>query len=263
MALPDLSDFCIDIEQGPGTLCITFPGGVQICSGFVPSDIADPTEHVRALIGQFNAALAPLQPVFNIIDVCIAIVRCVEAIPDTVGPPPDPTAIAQCIPDLLAKLDALLKLIPQLSIPCLVQEFIDHLITFLRGLRARLQALINKLNRLLAAETKAGNLNAIGLQTAIDCAKANLDIELQLLNEGLEPINRILAIINALLDLAGLPCIPSLGLLGGISDIFLLPLDLMIELLQVIRSLIPCPSFPTLVAAPPCEDFVTPPNPEI
>ena len=82
-----------------------------------------------------------------------------------------------------------------------------------------------------------------------------------LLNAGLEPINRILGIINALLVLAKLPCIPDLGLLGGLDDIFLAPLDAMIELLEYIRSLISVPGFPSLVAGPACEDFVTPPNP--
>lgn len=263
MSLPDLSEYCIDIQEGPGRLCITFPGGVEICAGFLPNDITDPLEHVKALIGQFNSALAPLQPIFNILDVCIAIVKCIEAIPETIGPPPDPTAIAQCIPDLLKKLDALLKLLPQLSLPYLIKDFLGHLITYLQGLRNRLALLIDRLNRLLAAETKAATLGALALQSAIDCAKGNLDIELKLANEGLEPINRILAIINGILQLADLPCIPSLGLIGGISDAFLLPLDLMIELLEYIRSLIPTPGFPSLVAdsAPPCDDYVTPPSP--
>jgi hypothetical protein len=257
MPLPDLSAYCVDIVEGPGRLCITFPGGVEVCSGFLPSDIADPTEHVKALIGQLNTALAPLQPVFNIIDVCLAIVKCVEAIPDALVEL-DPTAIARCIPDLLSKLDALLKIIPQLSVPFLIRDFLDHLITFLQGLRSRLQLLIDKQERLLRAETKAGNLNAIGLQNAVDCAKANLTIELALLNEGLEPINRVLSILNALLEIAQLPCIPSLGQIGGIDEIYLEPLDVMIDLLTFIRSLIPTPGFPALVAAPPCEDFVTP-----
>lgn len=261
MPLPTLDDLCELLEGGPGILCIVMPGGVEICSGFVPGDIVDPTEHVKALIDKLNGALAPLQPIFNIIDVAIAIVTCIEAIPDTIGPPPDPAALGSCIQDLLKKLDALLKLVPVLSIPFMIKDFLCHLITFLRGLRARLQALINKLERLIKAETKAGNLPAIGLQDTIDCAKLNLELELALLNEGLEPINRILAIINALLVLAKLPCIPDLGLLGGLDDIFLAPLDAMIELLEHIKSLIQVPGFPSLVAGPACEDFVTPPNP--
>lgn len=261
MPLPTLEDLCELLEGGPGILCIVMPGGVEICSGFVPGDIVDPTEHVKALIDKLNGALAPLAPIFNIVDVALAIVTCIEAIPDTIGPPPDPAALGSCIQDLLKKLDALLKLLPVLSIPFMIKDFLSHLITFLRGLRGRLQSLINKLERLIKSETKAAALPAIGLQDTIDCAKLNLELELVLLNDGLEPINRILGIINALLVLAKLPCIPDLGLLGGLDDIFLAPLDAMIELLEYIRSLISVPGFPSLVAGPACEDFVTPPNP--
>lgn len=39
------------------------------------------------------------------------------ALTDPLGPPPDPTALAACIPELAEKLSKRLKLIPQLSLP--------------------------------------------------------------------------------------------------------------------------------------------------
>ncbi|MCH8332585.1 hypothetical protein IIC65_01515 [Candidatus Sumerlaeota bacterium] len=66
MPLPTLEDLCELLEGGPGILCIVMPGGVEICSGFVPGDIVDPTEHVKALIDKLNGALAPLAPIFTL-----------------------------------------------------------------------------------------------------------------------------------------------------------------------------------------------------
>jgi len=60
-------------------------------------------------------ALTPLVPIFNIIDTVVAIFNCVKAIPDMIGPPPDPTVLAACLPDLAEKVNKLLALIPQLS----------------------------------------------------------------------------------------------------------------------------------------------------
>ena len=80
MALP----ICLEIPELGDPPVITLPGGVSI--------------QQFNLMEAIQPALTPLMPVFDIIDTVVAVFNCVKAIPDSLGPPPDPTALAACIP---------------------------------------------------------------------------------------------------------------------------------------------------------------------
>ena len=99
MVLP----ICLEIPEIPDPFAITLPGGVTI-------------EQIN-LAQAIQPALTPLVPFFDVIDAIVAVFNCVKAIPDTLGPPPDPTALAVCIPELGEKVAKLLRLLPQLSLP--------------------------------------------------------------------------------------------------------------------------------------------------
>ena len=120
MALP----ICIEIPEIPDPLNLTLPGGVQI-------------ERIN-LMEVIQPALTPLVPIFDIIDTVVAVFNCIKAIPDTLGPPPDPTVLAACLPDLAEKVAKLLKLIPQLSLPLTIIGLIDLVIDTLRQARSLL-----------------------------------------------------------------------------------------------------------------------------
>jgi hypothetical protein len=237
MPLPDLSTVCIDLKVTPQELCVTFPGGAEMCVQ-IPG-VPDPTDVSKQLLAQANAALAPLVPVFNIVDAIIALFNCVKAIPDSLGPPPDPTKLAACIPDLAEKIDKLLKLIPQLSIPVLIAGLIDVLLFYLEGLRGQLQAIIAAQVRIAAAATRAAELGNVQLRTVVDCANASMDAYLQNLNEGMKPLNRLVGLLNLFLQLAGLSTIPDLADLGDDAEAALAPLDAVIDSLKAIRAGLP------------------------
>lgn len=237
MPLPDLSEVCIDLKVTSQELCVTFPGGAEMCVQ-IPG-VPDPTDVSKQLLAQANAALAPLVPVFDIIDAIIALFKCVKAIPDSLGPPPDPTKLAECIPDLAEKIDKLLKLIPQLSIPVLIAGLIDVLLFYLEGLRGQLEAIIAHQARLLAAATRAAELGNVQLRTVVDCANASMDAYLQNLNEGMKPFNRLVALLNLFLQLAGLSPIPDFKNLGDDAEAALAPLDAVIDSLKTVRAGLP------------------------
>jgi len=237
MPLPDLSTVCIDLKVTSQELCITFPGGAEMCVQ-IPG-VPDPTDVSKQLLAQANAALTPLVPVFNIIDAILALFKCVKAIPDSLGPPPDPTKLAECIPDLAEKIDKLLKLIPQLSIPVLIAGLIDVILFYLEGLRGQLKAIIAAQARIAAAATRAAELGNVQLRTVVDCAEASMDAYLQNLNEGMKPLNRLVGLLNLFLQLAGLPPIPDLTNLGDDAEAALAPLDAVIDSLKTIRMGLP------------------------
>lgn len=253
MPLPDLTELCIELSSGPGELCLTFPGGVQICAqaGY---DIGDPGDITASLFAQLNSALAPMGMLFTVIDVVKGIFDCVKAIPDCLGPPPDPSKLANCLPDLAKKVSALLKLLPPFSIPVLVGGLIDVVITALTGLKIRITALLAKQLKISSSSLIAAKMGAgVQLKTAVDCATSNLSIELSNTNAGLQPLSRLLGIINLFLQLAGLPCIPPPPGLGVLSNALLKPIDDFIKVLQSIKAGLPTTDISSAPAsAAPC-----------
>jgi len=137
MTLP----ICIEIPELPDPLSITLPGGVSM-------------ESIN-LMEQIQPALTPLMPMFDIIDTVVAVFNCIKAIPDTLGPPPDPTVIAACIPELAEKVNKLLKLIPQLCLPYTIIGIIDLIIDVLRQARSLLLHLQAQMQQITGAVDRA------------------------------------------------------------------------------------------------------------
>lgn len=238
MPLPNFGAFCFGISVAPGAKCITMPGGVELCVS-IPSMVPlDPLELAQDLIAKLNGALAPLQPVFNVIDAVIAVFDCVKAIATL-----NPEKILGCIPNLAERINELLKLIPVLSIPVLIQGFLDCLILYLEGLKNNLASMQAYLDRILAAALASANTD-VELGPIIDCAKSDLDLLLIFQGSQSEPINRMIGIINAFLQLLGLPCIPVIGT-PNLTPGFIILLDKLIEFLKFLSGLLDIP-IPTL-----------------
>lgn len=238
--IPELSAFCIDLSTGPGMLCVRFPGGSTVCAQ-VGFDSGDPGAILRSLFAELNSALSPLAPFFIVLDVIAAMVNCIKAIPDCLGPPPNPEKLIKCLPDLLKKLAALLELLPQLSIPVLVHDLIDVVIVGLMALRNELAAMITQAQRIAAAATRAADTGNIQLNLAVNCANGNLSALFANKQIGMQPLNRLIGIINFLLGLAQLPTIPSLDDIETLDDTVLVGLDKTIQILEAAKAAIPIP----------------------
>ena len=238
-----IGEACAEISAGPDTLCVTFPGGMEICIQGDP-DKLDPSDQVKKLFDTVNTALAPLQPVFTVIDAVISIKDCIEALIDALGPPPSPKPIIDCLTKLLALVEKLLKLIPQYSIPLLVAQFLDALIIFVKSFKAQIEHIIDKVARQIETGLRAAELGNLTLQASVDCTLENLGLELQNMGQQAEPINLLIGTINAFLDIVGLPCIPSLEVPTELVKEALAPFDLLIKILQALRDAIPVLSPP-------------------
>lgn len=244
MPLPDLRSFCIDVDIVPGEICITFPGGLEVCATMPDLVPPQPDKLIRQLFGQVNAALAPLQPVFTIIDAVTAVFEVIKAISTL-----DPQKIAESIPGLADKISQLVKLIPQLSLPALLAGLLEVLIMWLRGTRNQVLRARELLVRLLDAETASTRPGNLALARVLPCALDDLDKLIRWQNESAKPINRIIGLINFFLEVVGLGrfSIPCLGtFLADLQscDQQVQLIDLLIELLEIIRLAIPIPPSP-------------------
>lgn len=224
MALP----ICIEIPEIPDPFQLTLPGGVTI-------------EHIN-LMQIIQPALTPLVPLFDIIDTIVAVFNCVKAIPDSLGPPPDPTALAACLPDLAEKVSKLLKLIPQLSLPLLIVRLIDLVIDTLRQARSELMHLQQQVQQILGVIDRATNLDDAGLMAIAQCAQANVAQEAANVGKSLAALGKLIGLINLFLGMVGGPEIPDLSNLAGrpLDDV-IPPIDAIIEALQTARSAVPVP----------------------
>jgi hypothetical protein len=224
VALP----ICIEIPELPDPISITLPGGVTM-------------ESIN-LMEQIQPALTPLVPLFNIIDTVVAIFNCVKAIPDTLGPPPDPTVLAACIPELAEKVNALLKLIPQLSLPYTIIGIIDLVLDTLRQARSQLLHLQAQMQQITGAIDRATELEDAGLMAITSCAEANVAQEAANVGKSLASIGKLIGILNLFLGMIGAPEVPDLSNLADVPlDEAIEPLDAIVEQLQAVRDMVPVP----------------------
>ncbi len=224
MALP----ICLEIPEIPDPLSITLPGGV--------------TMQQINLMQAIQPALTPLMPLFDIIDTVVAVFNCVKAIPDSLGPPPDPTALAACIPELAEKVAKLLRLIPQLSLPYTIIGIIDLVIDTLRQARSQLMHLQQQMQQILGAIDRATELEDAGLMAITSCAQANVAQEAANVGKALASLGKLIGILNIFLGIVGGPEVPDLSNLAGrpLDDV-IPPIDAIIEALQTVRSAVPVP----------------------
>lgn len=224
MALP----ICLEIPEIPDPLAITLPGGVTI-------------QQIN-LMEAIQPALTPLMPIFDIIDTVVAVFNCVKAIPDSLGPPPDPTALAACIPELAEKVAKLLRLIPQLSLPYTIIGIIDLVIDTLRQARSQLLHLQQQMVQILGAIDRATELEDAGLMAITSCAQANVGQEAANVGKSLAALGKLIGLLNLFLGMVGGPEVPDLkGLAGRPLDEAIAPIDAIVETLQAVRSAVPVP----------------------
>jgi hypothetical protein len=238
MPIPDLNSICVQLTVQPQSLSVTFPGGASLDAELPKVGVPDPMELSKQLLAQANAALAPLGPVFNLIDVALALFNAVKAIPDAISHL-DPSKITDALPDLTNKAARIAAIVPQLSVPLMILGLIDALLAFLGGLSGQLRAIIDQQLRIQKAENRAAELGNAQLQAVADCSKHQVSAQLQNLAESVAPVNRLIALINVFAQLAGLGPLPDLSNLGTDAAAALQGLDATVKALQEIRAAIP------------------------
>jgi hypothetical protein len=248
----DLSDACLELDVDWTAilgLAVALPGGIEIQAQIEPGEFPDLSKIVNDLLGKINTALTPLVPIFRLTDVIIALVDCVKAIPDALGPPPNPMPLIECAQKLLKAMGYVLQMLPQVSVPLLIQSLCNLLVSALSVVRDQLACMILFSTRLNTATARAealsleGFAGAIKLLEAITCSRVNLDNQLQGICVGTELLSALIRLINVFTGLIGLPEIPSPALLcedsAALTEAIFAPIDEGIAMLRAICSAIP------------------------
>lgn len=219
---------CVAIPAAPEPQRLTLPGGASL-------------EHPD-LLQVVQPALTPLMPIFDIIDAVVAAFKCIEAIPTTIGPPPDPTALAAALPELAQKVGKLLGLVPQLSVPLTIVDTVDLIVHNLGQVRDQLLHLQARLESISAASARALELNDAALLEIAQCAEANVAQEAANIGKPLACLGQLIALLNVFMGMVGGPELPDLsGLDGKPLDQVVQPLDQLVDALQTARAAVPVP----------------------
>lgn len=236
MPLPNPHDVCAELTVDVDLLAlkVTLPGPVEIS---LPTFTApNAQDYVTKLMGQANAALAPLVPIFRIVDIALALKAFASAVPGVVT---NPGKVISALKDLLAKIGGLAAILPQISVPIMLRSLLDLLIAYVAAIRAQVVALIQVKANIAAAQARAEAVGSASLLITIGCAQASLDAQMVAINSGGEPLNRLVGVINLLGGLVGLPAIPTFDSLGTDPDAALAPVDALSKALSDLRAAIP------------------------
>ena len=224
MGLP----ICLEIDELPDPPVLDLPGGVAI--------------QQFNLMQAIQPALTPLVPIFDIVDTVVAVFNCIKAIPDTLGPPPDPTAIAVCIPELAQKVAKLVRLIPQVTLPYTIRGILRLVIDTLRQARSQLEHLQQQMAQILGAVDRATKLGDAGLMAITSCAQANVAQEAANVGKSLASLGKLIGLVNLFLGMVGAETVPNLSHLAGRPvDEVIAPIDELITTMQHAHDAIPLP----------------------
>ena len=151
-------------------------------------------------MGDINANLAAIYPIISVANCILKVIEVVQAIPDSIGPPPDPTVLIQKIAELGDCINLLLQFSGWGAIPtfcALVRDLINFTITILGCLAALLQVAIDCQAELTALQDSTDpRLQEAGECLATHCEGLGSEIEFKF-----EGIGIFVSLINAMLSI--------------------------------------------------------------
>lgn len=243
MAIPA----CLELPDIPTAQEIILPGGISIASLHAEINrIPTLCSTTLNLTSQLQPALAPLKPFFDLLDTVIQIFKCVKAVPESILQL-NPFPLLQCLPELAQKIDQLLRLIPQLSIPHMIVSILNNLIALLNCIVGVVENLLAQTVAIARRIEQAADIGDPKLDAILECAQDDVAVLQQNAAEALAGVGTLIGLVNIFLTLIGADEIPdfSEALQDVPLDEMLQPIQDIIRVLETIRDAIPLPSLPS------------------
>lgn len=200
--LVDLSIICRPIPGLPlKPLCLTLPGGLELCTN-TPRVHFGLMEYAKAAVGMANQALAPMVPLFRVIDAVLSIGKCLVMIPEMIGPPPRLDKFIEELAKLAQKMLLVARLAPLFSVPVMILQVFDMVITTVAALASEIESLGR-----FAAQIQRAQINATqapGLLQLIKCAEGNQAQMIENLEHAFALINPLIDVLNLLAQIVDL-----------------------------------------------------------
>ena len=222
---------------------ICFPGGACLSHMLTSiQSIPSPTEIPLQFMAQMGPATAFLQPFMNVLDTVIAIYKCIDGIVDF-STSLNPSELLNCVPNLVEKINKMVTMIPQLSVPRMVISIVNALISLLSGLASDLEYLADRSDALVREIDRAADLNDAAKAGYLVCAQDTMNESLSATSMAMKAVGRIILLVNIFMGMFGGPEIPCFGeILDGATGDALRPiivvLNALVDLLQQLVDLV-------------------------
>jgi len=210
---PPTSSFCVELERLTTLPAIHFPGG-QILQPQI-----DPTRGIPGacglsidLVGKLDSALAPLQPLFTLLDCVAHLAQCFLLLTEVVSNPFKIPDLLGCIPELLGKVNGVLALVPPL--PQGVVQIVTFVVDVVRFAAVQIGCVVDQLRAvdeqlkrveedLKAAERAEDPQMKAAILELAGCGRKSAEASASTALSALGPIARILCTVRSFLVLTG------------------------------------------------------------
>jgi hypothetical protein len=181
------------------SLSVTMPGGLSLSVQLPRVNLDNVNLELSSqLLSQITTALAPLEPLFNLIDAVVAIKDFASG---------DAEAVARIV-EAVAKLA---QIVPALSIPIMLLDILDVLITNIDGIISELTDLIDYEAQIEAVSALATELGNAALQAAATCAQTVLLGRRENLDAMLASLGPVITMLNNLLSMIGVSAMDAIS----------------------------------------------------
>lgn len=187
---------CICVPPPVPPIEMSLPFGISV-SATQSVGLPAPVANLVGFINQLNPLMAPLFPVLRIIDLAMALVGSVKAVPDAIASL-SPGPIIEALEKLAAVIPPVLALVPPFSYLKMVQDLLYFCIQLLFSIKYSLEELLSL--------DPASMLAAVGGNVSYQCCvNQNIETQMKLFLESNKGITAVFKILAALLEVLKFP----------------------------------------------------------
>jgi len=224
--MPDL-DLKIDVKLPPeiqkhlqqpdcASIKIPRPEKLKICLPFGGSmeGIVDVTKAIPDDCSLTFSLLLQLPPLMASLGCFIKVLGLIKPLIDIVKALPDPTAIANALPDFLKAAEEVVACVVQiqLGVPMFVRDMLLLIAKLLKCISQQISSIAELMGGLAISIQTATTSNNTELLAQLQCAQDNADAQAAAALGSMDMIAAVLAIAEPLLALAGVPLsLPEIG----------------------------------------------------
>lgn len=202
--LPE-GQLCPELSTNSRGLRIRFPGGAVIAVQ-LPGLNAPKLNLAQQIMAQSTAAIAALQPLFDIVGCLLAVGELVKALIT------NPFKLAKEAEEVFEKLGKLASFLPLLCIPAMLCDMVEVLLGYLEGIASAIDALGRQEARIVRAVAVAQTHGLTFLQQGAECCSEMQAAQIQNIRNASEPMSSLVDLLNAFASLIpGCPQVPQVG----------------------------------------------------
>jgi hypothetical protein len=191
---------CVELPEMEIAPAVNMPGIGELT--FIRDTLADMpriSDQVFKLLNVMSPALAPVYSLIRVLDIIIAIIDCVKAIPKSL--PFNPQPLIECFTNLFEALSALVALLPPFAYIRLIVDIVALIRAVVDDMLDVFAVIDREVSQIKATIDRAMADNDTILLQIGDCAKDNLEKTTAGILQVFEAVAKIILVAISILDI--------------------------------------------------------------